>query len=55
MNGISGNFPSNAYLWITVAGTSNGKCTRGAEAPDGGDWWGELALERARLATPPLG
>ncbi|MEV4220984.1 glycoside hydrolase family 6 protein [Nonomuraea sp. NPDC049725] len=54
----------DAYLWINRAGTSSGRCRRGAggeedplrgeESPVGGSWWPELALERAALAVPPL-
>ncbi|NUR92781.1 MAG: glycoside hydrolase, partial [Nonomuraea sp.] len=55
----------DAYLWINRAGTSNGHCRRGTQgdkdpergvvAPPAGTWWGALALERAKLADPPLG
>ncbi|GAA3443865.1 glycoside hydrolase family 6 protein [Planomonospora venezuelensis] len=54
----------DAYLWISVPGHANGPCTRGtdgpedpvyrAETPPPGTFWPELALERARLASPPL-
>ncbi|GIH91230.1 glycoside hydrolase family 6 protein [Planobispora siamensis] len=54
----------DAYLWISVPGQSNGPCTRGTDGPQdpvygtvppgGGQWWAEMALERARLADPPL-
>ncbi|RVX38221.1 serine/threonine protein kinase [Nonomuraea polychroma] len=54
----------DAYLWIARAGTSSGRCRRGTNgdkdpergvvAPEAGEWWGELALERAKLANPPL-
>ncbi|WP_214322008.1 glycoside hydrolase family 6 protein [Nonomuraea sediminis] len=54
----------DAYLWINRAGTSNGHCRRGTTgdkdpergvvAPPAGTWWGDLALERAKLADPPL-
>ncbi|MER7500345.1 glycoside hydrolase family 6 protein [Nonomuraea pusilla] len=54
----------DAYLWITRAGTSGGRCRRGTGgekdpergvvAPEAGEWWPELALERAKLADPPL-
>ncbi|MGW4797994.1 glycoside hydrolase family 6 protein, partial [Nonomuraea sp. NPDC004297] len=55
----------DAYLWISRAGTSNGRCRRGttgevdpehgAVSPPSGEWWADLALERARNAVPPLG
>ncbi|MGP3957345.1 glycoside hydrolase family 6 protein, partial [Nonomuraea sp. 3N208] len=54
----------DAYLWITKAGASSGRCRRGTDgekdpargvvAPEAGEWWGEMALERAKLANPPL-
>lgn len=54
----------DAYLWIARAGTSGGRCRRGTDgekdpergvvSPKAGEWWPELALERARLANPPL-
>ncbi|TMR10849.1 hypothetical protein ETD86_37960 [Nonomuraea turkmeniaca] len=54
----------DAYLWITKAGTSSGRCRRGTDgekdplrgvvSPEAGEWWGDLALERAKLANPPL-
>ncbi|MFI6600388.1 glycoside hydrolase family 6 protein [Nonomuraea sp. NPDC050536] len=54
----------DAYLWINRAGTSNGRCRRGTTgdkdpergvvSPEAGTWWGDLALERAKLADPPL-
>ncbi|MFB9888485.1 glycoside hydrolase family 6 protein [Planobispora takensis] len=54
----------DAYLWISLPGHSNGTCTRGTDGPEdpvygtvppgGGQWWAEMALERARLADPPL-
>lgn len=54
----------DAYLWIARAGTSGGRCRRGTDgekdpergvvAPEAGEWWAELALERAKLANPPL-
>ncbi|SEN22368.1 glycoside hydrolase family 6 protein [Nonomuraea pusilla] len=54
----------DAYLWIARAGTSGGRCRRGTDgekdpergvvAPEAGEWWPELALERAKLANPPL-
>ncbi|WP_084774758.1 glycoside hydrolase family 6 protein [Nonomuraea candida] len=55
---------ADAYLWISRAGTSNGRCRRGTDgeqdpergvvSPPSGEWWGELALERAKNAVPPL-
>ncbi|HEX4811498.1 MAG TPA: glycoside hydrolase family 6 protein [Nonomuraea sp.] len=54
----------DAYLWIARAGSSSGRCRRGTGgeedpergvvSPEAGEWWGELALERAKLADPPL-
>ncbi|WP_165977296.1 glycoside hydrolase family 6 protein [Nonomuraea diastatica] len=54
----------DAYLWIARPGTSSGRCRRGAGgeedpvrgvvSPDGGQWWADLALERAKNANPPL-
>ncbi|MFI7700030.1 glycoside hydrolase family 6 protein [Nonomuraea sp. NPDC049480] len=54
----------DAYLWITRAGTSSGRCRRGTGgekdpergvvSPEAGEWWGDLALERVKLANPPL-
>ncbi|MGW2159295.1 glycoside hydrolase family 6 protein [Nonomuraea sp. NPDC001699] len=54
----------DAYLWITRAGSSGGRCRRGTNgdkdpergvvAPESGEWWADLALERARNAQPPL-
>jgi hypothetical protein len=54
----------DAYLWIARAGSSNGRCRRGTSgekdpergvvAPEAGEWWPEMALERAKLANPPL-
>ncbi|MFD8532524.1 glycoside hydrolase family 6 protein [Streptosporangium canum] len=54
----------DAYLWIARAGTSGGRCRRGTGgekdpergvvAPEAGRWWAALALERAKLANPPL-
>lgn len=52
----------DAYLWITEAGVSYGPCERDGKpdpehptpAPPDGEWWNELALERAKLANPPL-
>ncbi|MGN9837956.1 glycoside hydrolase family 6 protein [Nonomuraea sp. H19] len=61
---VTGEELVDAYLWITRAGTSNGRCRRGTNgekdpergvvSPEAGQWWGELALERAELAKPPL-
>ncbi|MEV4011966.1 glycoside hydrolase family 6 protein [Nonomuraea angiospora] len=54
----------DAYLWIARAGSSGGRCRRGeggekdpergVVAPEAGEWWPELALERAEKANPPL-
>ncbi|MFI6326199.1 glycoside hydrolase family 6 protein [Nonomuraea sp. NPDC050556] len=52
----------DAYLWITEPGVSYGPCERdgkpdtehSTKAPPDGQWWNELALERAKLANPPL-
>ncbi|SDG97001.1 glycoside hydrolase family 6 protein [Nonomuraea jiangxiensis] len=54
----------DAYLWIARPGTSSGPCTRGTSgkedpeygeaAPAAGQFWPELALERAKNANPPL-
>ncbi|WP_345580120.1 glycoside hydrolase family 6 protein, partial [Nonomuraea rosea] len=55
---------ADAYLWIARAGTSSGRCRRGTDgeqdpergvaSPEAGLWWGDLALERAKNANPPL-
>ncbi|MGA4989759.1 protein kinase domain-containing protein [Nonomuraea bangladeshensis] len=55
---------ADAYLWIARPGTSGGHCRRGTKgdkdpergvvAPEAGTWWAEMALERAKLANPPL-
>ncbi|MFF0865487.1 glycoside hydrolase family 6 protein [Nonomuraea sp. NPDC003560] len=55
---------ADAYLWITRAGSSGGRCRRGTNgdkdpergvvAPASGEWWADLALERAKNARPPL-
>ncbi|AQZ65650.1 hypothetical protein BKM31_33075 [[Actinomadura] parvosata subsp. kistnae] len=54
----------DAYLWIARAGTSSGRCRRGTDgekdpergvvSPESGEWWADLALERAKNANPPL-
>ncbi|MEU6712463.1 glycoside hydrolase family 6 protein [Nonomuraea sp. NPDC046802] len=54
----------DAYLWIARAGTSSGRCRRGTGgdkdpeygkvAPQAGEWWSEMALERAVNANPAL-
>ncbi|WP_431929666.1 glycoside hydrolase family 6 protein [Nonomuraea jabiensis] len=54
----------DAYLWIARAGSSGGRCRRGeggekdpergVVSPEAGQWWPELALERAEKANPPL-
>ncbi|TMR10253.1 glycoside hydrolase [Nonomuraea zeae] len=55
---------ADAYLWIARAGSSSGRCRRGTDgekdpergvvSPEAGLWWGDLALERAKNAVPPL-
>jgi serine/threonine protein kinase len=55
----------DAYLWVARPGTSDGRCRRGTsgrkdpergvEAPEAGQWWDALALERAKNADPALG
>ncbi|NUP03764.1 MAG: protein kinase [Nonomuraea sp.] len=55
---------ADAFLWIARAGSSTGRCRRGTDgekdpergvvAPPSGEWWPELALERAKNAVPPL-
>jgi cellulase/cellobiase CelA1 len=55
---------ADAYLWIARAGSSGGRCRRGTNgdqdpergvvSPESGQWWGDLALERAKNASPPL-
>jgi endoglucanase len=56
----------DAYLWIKTPGQSDGQCNRGIAGstvdpewggitdPAAGAWFGEQALELARLAVPPL-
>jgi endoglucanase len=56
----------DAYLWIKTPGQSDGQCNRGVAGstvdpewggitdPAAGAWFGEQALELARLAVPPL-
>ncbi|TDC05518.1 hypothetical protein E1267_19185 [Nonomuraea longispora] len=54
----------DAYLWIARPGTSGGRCRRdtdgekdperGVVSPELGEWWADLALERAKNANPPL-
>ncbi|WP_182872989.1 glycoside hydrolase family 6 protein [Microbispora sp. H10670] len=54
----------DAYLWVRPAGVSDARCTRGESGsadpvygmvtPYGGQWWPELALQRAKDAVPPL-
>lgn len=61
---VTGEELVDAYLWITKAGTSSGRCRRGTDgekdpargvaAPETGEWWADMALERAELANPPL-
>ncbi|YCK41238.1 glycoside hydrolase family 6 protein [Actinomadura sp. ATCC 39365] len=60
----TGDELADAFLWITRAGSSGGRCRRGTDgdkdpergvvAPESGEWWADLALERARNARPPL-
>ncbi|KAA9379265.1 protein kinase [Microbispora cellulosiformans] len=60
----TGNALVDAYLWLRPAGISDARCTRGESGsadpvygvvtPYGGQWWAELALQRARDAVPPL-
>jgi glycosyl hydrolase family 6 len=55
---------ADALLWLNGPGYSNGQCTRGGGGPadpvygfvtpPSGQWWPELALDRARNASPPL-
>ncbi|MFF4617217.1 glycoside hydrolase family 6 protein [Nonomuraea jabiensis] len=54
----------DAYLWIARAGSSSGRCRRGkggekdpergVVSPEAGQWWPDMALERAEKANPPL-
>ena len=57
----------DAYLWVKTPGESDGECTRGLGPsgttldpewgridPGAGQWFGEQALELARLAIPAL-
>ena len=56
----------DAYLWIKTPGQSDGQCNRGVAGsttdpewggrtdPAAGAWFGDQALELARLASPPL-
>jgi endoglucanase len=56
----------DAYQWIKTPGQSDGQCNRGVSAsttdpewggivdPAAGAWFGQQALELARLASPPL-
>ncbi|MEV5895278.1 glycoside hydrolase family 6 protein [Nonomuraea fuscirosea] len=54
----------DAYLWVARPGVSDGRCRRGTsgekdpergvEAPEAGQWWDALALERAKNASPAL-
>ncbi|WP_165975003.1 glycoside hydrolase family 6 protein [Nonomuraea deserti] len=54
----------DAYLWVARAGESSGRCRRGTSgekdpergivSPEAGQWWADLALERAKNANPPL-
>jgi endoglucanase len=62
----TGNGLASAYLWIKKPGESDGSCNRGiagattdpewndAVDPAAGAWFPGLALDLARLATPPL-
>ncbi len=55
---------TDAYLWLRDPTKSNGTCTRGTSgpedpayrvvAPPGGEFWPDLALQRAKNAVPPL-
>ena len=55
---------ADALLWLNSPGHSSARCTRGTPGPadpvygvvtpDAGQWWPELALDRARNAVPPL-
>ncbi|WP_433414606.1 glycoside hydrolase family 6 protein [Microtetraspora malaysiensis] len=55
---------ADAYLWIRDPTKSNGTCTRGTSGPEdpvyglvaprGGEFWPDLALQRAKDAVPPL-
>ncbi|WP_171074202.1 glycoside hydrolase family 6 protein [Nonomuraea basaltis] len=61
---VTGEELVDAYLWIARAGSSSGRCRRGTDgekdpergvvSPEAGEWWDVLALERAKLADPPL-
>jgi endoglucanase len=54
----------DAYLWIKIPGESDGECTRGLGPtgtvdpewdlvdPAAGQWFPEMALQRARNAAP---
>jgi endoglucanase len=56
----------DAYLWIKTPGQSDGQCNRGIAGsttdpewggitdPAAGAWFGQQALELAKLASPPL-
>lgn len=60
----TGHVLVDALLWLNDPGRSTMHCTRGTAGPedpvygvvtpDTGEWWPELALERARNAVPPL-
>ena len=60
----TGNALNDAFLWVKVPGESDGQCyrwttgptdpVRGSADPAAGRWFGDLALELARNATPPL-
>jgi endoglucanase len=53
----------DAYLWVKIPGESDGQCNRwappgspdpvrGVADPAAGQWFGDMALELARNATP---
>jgi len=54
----------DAYLWVKIPGESDGECyrwtsgpldpVRGVEDPAAGEWFGDMALELAHNANPPL-
>ncbi|WP_214409714.1 glycoside hydrolase family 6 protein [Sphaerisporangium fuscum] len=55
---------ADALLWLNSPGFSNGQCVRGTAGPAdpvygfvtpaSGQWWPDLALDRAKNAVPPL-
>ncbi|GLX02136.1 glycoside hydrolase family 6 protein [Microtetraspora sp. NBRC 16547] len=60
----TGSGLADALLWLRPVGMSDDQCTRGTTGstdpvygivtPQGGAWWPELALQRAKDAVPPL-